>query len=70
MVRRRHGCAARAGWSTALAALRLPADAHVLVVPIPVSTFTEPLSWQAEGRQLSLTAFALTLTHRAGFDCR
>ena len=40
-----------AGWSTALAALRLPAGAHVLVVPIPVSTFTEPLRWQADTGQ-------------------
>jgi hypothetical protein len=36
-----------AGWSTAITDLRLPAGAHVLVVPIPVSTFTEPLRWQA-----------------------
>ena len=42
-----------AGWSTALAALRLPADAHVLAVPIPVSTFTEPLRWQADTGQPS-----------------
>ena len=40
-----------AGWSTALTALRLPAAAHVLVVPIPVSTFTEPLRWQADTGQ-------------------
>ena len=40
-----------AGWSTALSALRLPAGAHVLVVPIPVSTFTEPLRWQADTGQ-------------------
>jgi hypothetical protein len=40
-----------AGWSTALSALRLPASAHVLVVPIPVSTFTEPLRWQADTGQ-------------------
>jgi len=37
-----------AGWTAAFAALRLPAGAHVLVVPIPTSTFTEPLRWQAE----------------------
>jgi hypothetical protein len=37
-----------AGWTAAFAALRLPAGAHVLVVPVPVSTFTEPLRWQAE----------------------
>jgi hypothetical protein len=37
-----------AGWTATFAALRLPASAHVLVLPIPVSTFTEPLRWQAE----------------------
>jgi hypothetical protein len=37
-----------AGWTAAFAALRLPAGAHVLVVPVPVSTFTEPLRWQAD----------------------
>jgi hypothetical protein len=37
-----------AGWAATFAALRLPAGAHVLVVPIPVSTFTEPLRWQAD----------------------
>lgn len=36
------------GWQATFAALRLPAGAHVLVVPIPISTFTEPLRWQAE----------------------
>jgi hypothetical protein len=40
-----------AGWSTAITDLRLPAGAHVLVVPIPVSTFTEPLRWQASTGQ-------------------
>ncbi len=40
-----------AGWSTAITDLRLPAGAHVLVVPIPVSTFTEPLRWQADTGQ-------------------
>ena len=35
------------GWSAAFTALRLPASATVLVVPIPMSTFTEPLRWQA-----------------------
>jgi hypothetical protein len=40
-----------AGWSTTIAALRLPANAHVLIVPIPVSTFTEPLRWQADTGQ-------------------
>ena len=29
-------------------ALRLPASASVLVVPVPMSTFTEPLRWQAD----------------------
>ena len=37
-----------AGWTTVLAALRLPASAPVLVVPLPMSTFTEPLRWQAD----------------------
>jgi hypothetical protein len=37
-----------AGWTAAFAALRLPAGAHVLVVPIPASTFTEPLRWAAD----------------------
>jgi hypothetical protein len=36
------------GWSQAFAALRLPASAPVLVVPLPMSTFTEPLRWQAD----------------------
>ena len=36
------------GWSAAFAALRLPPSASVLVVPIPLSTFTEPLRWQAD----------------------
>jgi hypothetical protein len=40
-----------AGWTTTIAALRLPASAHVLVVPIPVQTFTEPLRWQADTGQ-------------------
>jgi hypothetical protein len=37
-----------AGWARAFAALRLPANAHVLVVPIAESTFTQPLRWQAD----------------------
>jgi len=37
-----------AGWSAAFAALRLPPTASVLVVPVPMSTFTEPLRWQAD----------------------
>src|SRR5206468_3307553 len=32
----------------AFAALRLPPSAGVLVVPVPMSTFTEPLRWQAD----------------------
>ena len=43
------------GWSAAFHALRLPASASVLVVPIPMSTFTEPLRWQADtGEPISL----------------
>jgi hypothetical protein len=40
-----------AGWTTALTALRLPAGAHVLVVPIPVSAYTGPLRWVADTGQ-------------------
>jgi hypothetical protein len=40
-----------AGWTAVFSALRLPAAAHVLVVPIPVSTFTEALRWQADTGQ-------------------
>jgi len=36
------------GWPAVFASLRLPASASVLVVPIPMSTFTEPLRWQAD----------------------
>ena len=36
------------GWTAVFASLRLPASASVLVVPIPMSTFTEPLRWQAD----------------------
>jgi hypothetical protein len=36
------------GWSQVFAALDLPASATVLVVPVPMSTFTEPLRWQAD----------------------
>jgi hypothetical protein len=35
------------GWTAAFAALRLPPSASVLTVPVPMSTFTEPLRWQA-----------------------
>jgi hypothetical protein len=41
------------GWSAAFTALRLPAGASVLVVPIPESTFTEPLRWQADTEEPS-----------------
>jgi len=36
------------GWSAVFAWLHLPASAPVLVIPIPMSTFTEPLRWQAD----------------------
>jgi hypothetical protein len=36
------------GWSAVFGALRLPASASVLVVPLPMDTFTEPLRWQAD----------------------
>ena len=39
------------GWSAAFAALQLPASATVLTVPVPMSTFTEPLRWQADTGQ-------------------
>ncbi|HYB16084.1 MAG TPA: hypothetical protein VEF71_11510 [Streptosporangiaceae bacterium] len=39
------------GWPAVFASLRLPAAAAVLVVPIPVSGFTEPLRWQADTGQ-------------------
>ncbi|HJY60131.1 MAG TPA: hypothetical protein VJ418_27440 [Streptosporangiaceae bacterium] len=39
------------GWSAAFAALDLPASATVLAVPVPMSTFTEPLRWQADTGQ-------------------
>jgi hypothetical protein len=39
------------GWSAAFASLRLPASASVLTVPVPMSTFTEPLRWQADTGQ-------------------
>jgi hypothetical protein len=37
-----------AGWSAAFTALRLPADARVLIVPVPTATLTAPLRWQAD----------------------
>jgi hypothetical protein len=40
-----------AGWTTVFAALALPPGARVLVVPIPVMTFTKPLRWQADTGQ-------------------
>jgi hypothetical protein len=39
------------GWTAAFAALRLPAGASVLTVPLPMSTFTEPLRWQSDTGQ-------------------
>ena len=39
------------GWSAAFAGLDLPASATVLAVPVPMSTFTEPLRWQADTGQ-------------------
>ncbi len=39
------------GWSAAFAALDLPPSATVLAVPVPMSTFTEPLRWQADTGQ-------------------
>jgi len=36
------------GWSAVFAELKLPPEASVLVVPLPMSTFTEPLRWQAD----------------------
>jgi hypothetical protein len=39
------------GWTAAFAALRLPPSASVLTVPIPMSTFTEPLRWQSDTGQ-------------------
>jgi hypothetical protein len=39
------------GWRAAFAALRLPPSASVLTVPLPMSTFTEPLRWQADTGQ-------------------
>ncbi|MGH3285097.1 MAG: hypothetical protein ACRDPD_10520, partial [Streptosporangiaceae bacterium] len=39
------------GWSAAFAALDLPASATVLAVPVPMSTFTEPLRWHADTGQ-------------------
>ena len=41
------------GWTAAFAALHLPGDANVLVVPIPQATFTSPLRWQAESGEPS-----------------
>jgi hypothetical protein len=35
------------GWSAVFASLHLPNSATVLTVPVPMSTFTEPLRWQA-----------------------
>jgi hypothetical protein len=44
-----------AGWSATLGALRLPAGATVLVVPIPTARLTDVLRWQADtGAPISL----------------
>jgi hypothetical protein len=40
-----------AGWRAAFSGLRLPASGHVLVIPIPVSTYTAPLRWEADTGQ-------------------
>ena len=46
-----------AGWASAFAALRLPAGARVLVVPVPTATVTYAMRWQAEsGEQIALNA--------------
>jgi hypothetical protein len=37
-----------AGWSATFAALHLPQNARVLVVPVPTATITAPLRWQAD----------------------
>jgi hypothetical protein len=39
------------GWSATFRTLDLPASATVLAVPVPMSTFTEPLRWQADTGQ-------------------
>jgi hypothetical protein len=39
------------GWSAVFSSLRLPAAAAVLVVPLSMSSFTEPLRWQADTGQ-------------------
>ncbi len=40
-----------AGWSAVFSALNLPAASRVLIVPVPSSTFTEPMRWQADTGQ-------------------
>src|SRR6202034_958402 len=37
-----------AGWTATFAALRLPAGASVLVLAMPLLSFTAPLRWQAD----------------------
>jgi hypothetical protein len=37
-----------AGWRQTFSTLQLPAGAPVLVVPVPMSSFTEPLRWAAD----------------------
>jgi hypothetical protein len=39
------------GWTAAFTSLRLPASAHVLVLPVPVATYTAPLRWAADTGQ-------------------
>jgi hypothetical protein len=44
-----------AGWSATLGALRLPAGARVLVVPVPTPALDDALRWQADtGARISL----------------
>ena len=48
-------CPCPDGWSTTLGALRLPAGARVLVVPVPTATLDDALRWQADsGQRISL----------------
>lgn len=45
------------GWSATFSALRLPAGARVLVVPVPTATLDDALRWQADGgQQIALIA--------------
>jgi hypothetical protein len=40
-----------AGWDTTLSALRLPAGARLLIVPVPTAILDQGLRWQADGGQ-------------------